>query len=195
MLYAQYDGSYLSVPGGRSRSGGGQYLGNTNQPTHINGLIAVDCSIIPVVTASAGETEYASGFKTAQMAEWSRTILASFGYPQGPTPLMGDNACATGLANNTVKIKRSKSIDMRFHWLRDRIQQGHFVAYWRKGCNNLADFFTKIIPVHEHQAQMKFLVRTPQIDARTRETVKRLAIRHSKNHGKKPAAGTAVRLT
>ena len=50
----------------------------------------------------------------------------------------------------SVKMKRSKSIDMRFHWIRDRIKQGHFVVTWIKGANNLADFFTKALPVNVH---------------------------------------------
>ena len=75
---------------------------------------------------------------------------------------MGDNDCAVGLANNTLKIKRSKSIDMRFHWLRDRIRQGQFEYQWRKGANNLADFFTKALPVHKHLELMPFLVHTPR---------------------------------
>ena len=61
-----------------------------------------------------------------------------------------------------VKIKRTKSIDMRFHWVRDRIRQGHFQVQWRKGAHNLADFFTKALPVHKHQELMPFLVQVPK---------------------------------
>ena len=32
--------------------------------------------------------------------------------------------------------------DMKYHWIRDRIKQGHFSVVWRKGADNLADFFT-----------------------------------------------------
>ena len=66
-----------------------------------------------------------------------------------------------GLANDTVKVKRSKSIDMRFHWIRDRIRQGHFTVSWVAGAANLADFFTKALPVKRHQELMKLLVHTP----------------------------------
>jgi hypothetical protein len=111
--------------------------------------------------ASAAEAEYASAFLNAQKGEWIRTILSELGYPQPPTLLMGDNKCATGLANDSIKIKRSKSIDMRFHWVRDRIRQGHFDAVWRPGSHNLADFFTKALPVYQHQALMKLLVHSP----------------------------------
>jgi hypothetical protein len=65
-----------------------------------------------------------------------------------------------GIATDTVKPKRTKSIDMRFHWLRDRVRQGQFRLVWRKGIYNLADFFTKALPVHIHQQLMPLLVRS-----------------------------------
>ncbi|KAJ1427502.1 hypothetical protein B484DRAFT_397167, partial [Ochromonadaceae sp. CCMP2298] len=38
------------------------------------------------------------------------------GFPQGPTPLISDNKCAVGIGNSTVKIRRTKAMDMRWHW-------------------------------------------------------------------------------
>jgi hypothetical protein len=103
-------------------------------------------SLIPVICASAAEAEYAALFMNARLGEVHRTILAAFGYPQGPTPIYCDNSTAIGLANKTVKPKQAKAMDMRFHWIRDRVDQGHFGVIWRNGPNNLADFFTKILP-------------------------------------------------
>ena len=54
-----------------------------------------------------------------------------------------DNTTAEGLANDTVKQKRSKAIDMRFYWIRDRVKQGQYHVYWRKAEFNRADYFTK----------------------------------------------------
>lgn len=161
ILFIQSDASYLSRANARSVVGGIFYLGNAERPTNINGAVNAISNIIDVVVASAAEAEYAGAFINAQKGEWLRTVLAALGYPQPPTLLLCDNECAVGIANDTVKIKRSKSMDMRFHWLRDRIRQGHFIMQWRKGANNLADFFTKPLPVHQHQALMPLLVRTP----------------------------------
>jgi hypothetical protein len=160
-LYIQSDASYLSRTNARSVVGGIFYLGNANNPTQINGAVNAISNIIDVVVASAAEAEYAAAFINAQKGEWIRTVLSALGYPQPPTLLLCDNECAVGIANDTVKAKRSKSMDMRFHWLRDRIRQGHFIMQWRKGANNLADFFTKPLPAHQHQALMPLLVRTP----------------------------------
>jgi hypothetical protein len=172
VYYIQYDASYLSRSNARSVAGGYHYLGNKDAPSYINGSIHSLSTIIAVTVASAAEAEYASAFLNAQKGEWFRTVLAEIGYPQPPTPLMGDNKCATGLANDSIKIKRSKSIDMRFHWVRDRIRQGHFAAIWRPGKHNLADFFTKPLPVHHHLALMKLLVHTP-VTANSRPCIRR----------------------
>jgi hypothetical protein len=75
--------------------------------------------------------------------------------------LLCDNACAVGLANDTVKMRRSKSIDMRYHWIKDRVKQTHFNVIWQKGADNLADFFTKPLPASQHQKLMHKLVASP----------------------------------
>ena len=35
---------------------------------------------------------------------------------------------------------------------------GHFVVKWIKGVDNLADFFTKALPIHQHQKIKKKIV-------------------------------------
>ena len=55
---------------------------------------------------------------------------------------------AVGLAQKSVKPKLSKSCDMRLHWLQDRVAQRQFVVRHIPGAINVADFFTKPLPVH-----------------------------------------------
>ncbi len=73
-------------------------------------------------TASAAEAELAAGFQQAQLAVRLRHTLQDLGYPQQPTLLPIDNTVAIGLANDTMNKKISKSMGMRFFWLRDRVQ-------------------------------------------------------------------------
>ena len=161
ILHMQSDGSHLSRSGARGVAGGIAYFGNIGAPTHVNGAIHVHSCLLDVVVASVAECEYASLYMLARIGEWLRTIARALGYPQPPTVIFCDNACAVGIANDSVKLHRTKSIDVRFHWIRDRVRQGHFLVEWRKGASNLADFFTKPLPVHAHQALMPFLVNTP----------------------------------
>jgi hypothetical protein len=96
-----------------------------------------------VVLASATEAELGAAFFVAKYRVMIRIILEEMGHHQPPTPLQVDNSCAHGIINNTVKQRRSKAIDMRFYWLKDREYQSQFHIYWRKGKDNLADYFTK----------------------------------------------------
>ena len=50
-----------------------------------------------------------------------------------------------------MKQKRSKAMDMRFHWLRDRTNRDQFYVYWESGKTNLADYYTKHHPVVYHR--------------------------------------------
>jgi hypothetical protein len=159
-LHTQSDASYCTRSHGRSVAGGIAYLGNSD-PTEINGPILVYSSVIQNVMASIGEAEYAAAFHTGQMASGLRKILSDLGYPQPPTYILVDNKVAHGIASNTIEPKRTKSLDMHYHWLRNRVFLQEFIVIWRKGMYNLADFFTKPLSVKDHQSVMHLLVRVP----------------------------------
>jgi hypothetical protein len=143
------DGSYLSVPGARSRAGACAFYGWKNSK-RLNGMCYAKSSILDVILASAAECEYGSLFVCARDIVWLRQIAKALGYPQNATQVWCDNSCAVNLANDTAKLSKSKAMDMRFHWLRDRVKQGHFVISWVKGEQNIADFFTKSLPASTH---------------------------------------------
>ena len=158
ILHIHSDASYLSEPKARSRAGGFFYLSDNIDMTKpnapkpkLNGGIHILSSILGNVMASATEAEVGALFHNAQDACMIRNTLEFLGHKQPATPIQTDNACAEGIANDTVKQKRSKAIDMRFYWIRDRVKQGQFIVYWRKGEDNLADYFTKHHPTSHHR--------------------------------------------
>lgn len=161
ILFNQSDATFLSLSGARSKAGGIFYCGNRDQFDVVNGAIHALSIIIDVVTGSVAESEYGSMFINGQIGHWLRVILEDLGYPQPPTLILCDNETAVKIANNSCKAKKSKSMDMRFHWIRDRVKQGQFIVRWRAGAHNLADFFTKPLPVSEHLRLMPLLVHTP----------------------------------
>ena len=141
------DGSHLSQERAGSIAGGYHHLTNKGASQFdINAPIHALCGSIPTVCGAASETEYASLYLNAQQAYFERIVLEALGYPQPPTHLYADNSAAVGIANDTVKLKRSKAIDMRYHWIRDRVRQGVFDVSWSAGPDNLADYFTKLQP-------------------------------------------------
>ena len=134
---------------------------------------------------TAAEAQYAALFMLAQEKENLRRVLDNMGYHQAPKLLLCDNQCAVGLALNSLKAKRTKSIDMRYHWIQDRVAQGHFKVVWRRGDHNLADFSTEALPVHTHQTLMRLLVHTPPSPDTTSRTPKaRRAFRWSQTQKK-----------
>ena len=159
-IFIQSDGSHASESNARSRCGGLHHLGDRpgGTDTRINGPILVVSTLIDCVAASAAETEYASLFINSREGEAIRTALEELGHPQDATPIQCDNSCATGIANDTVKQRRSRAMDVRFHWIRDRVRQGHFNVFWKKGVDNLADFFTKVHPVKHFLTMRKFFI-------------------------------------
>ena len=72
------------------------------------------------------EAELGAPFMSAQEAVVLRNCLEAMGCPQPPTPMKTDNDTANGIVNETVKQKRSKAMDMRFHCLQDRTNRDQF---------------------------------------------------------------------
>ncbi|KAI2490112.1 Reverse transcriptase (RNA-dependent DNA polymerase) [Fragilaria crotonensis] len=145
ILAVESDASYLSVVKGRSRAAGYFFLTNKplspDGPYKPNGAVHVLCHIMREVLSSAAEAELGALFHNGKEACPLRIALEEMGHPQPATPMATDNSTASGIATDTVKQKRSKAIDMRFYWIRDRVRQGQFQIYWSKGTTNRADYF------------------------------------------------------
>ena len=82
---------------------------------------------------SAAEAEIGATYINGQEAVPIRTLLHVLGHPHPATPIQVDNSTAGGFANNTIKQKRSKAIDMHFYWIYDCTSQGQFLIYWQPG--------------------------------------------------------------
>jgi len=144
ILHVESDASYLTEPKARSRAGGRHYLGNQpGKPPILNGPILDLSKAIKHVMSSAAEAEIGSLFMNLKEATVLRMTLEEMGHPQPPTPVATNNSTAAGIANRTVKQQRSKAINMRFYWVRDRVDQKQFSISWLPGKTNIADYFTK----------------------------------------------------
>ena len=102
------------------------------QPIHLNGPILEICTILKFVAVYA-EKE----------AKIIRLTLEELGHPQPPTPMHCDNTTAAGIANNTVKRKRSQSMEMRYFYICNLVKHGIVNVKWHPGQENLADYASK----------------------------------------------------
>jgi len=150
ILCIHSDAGYANEKNARSRAGGHFFLSTDDQFPPNNGAILTTASIIKAVMSSAAEAELGALFLNAKEGVYLRQILTEMGHPQPRTPLQTDNTTAEGVINNKIQPKRTKAMDMRFHWLRDREAQGQFRIHWRRGKTNLADYFTKHHPPAHH---------------------------------------------
>jgi hypothetical protein len=158
ILHIHSDASYLSVSNARSRLGGLFFLGNRSpEQDKLKGSILNVAYVIKNVVASAAESEVGECFHNAQSGAPLRVTLTELGHTQPPAPLRTDNSTASGILNAPIKQKRSKAMDMRYHWLTDRVRQKQFDVYWRPGCENLADYHTKHHSA-QHQKDMHGLI-------------------------------------
>jgi hypothetical protein len=152
IIHIHSDALYLSVSNARSRLGGLFFCGDKSpQQDKLNGSILNVASIIKNVVASAAESEVGACFHNAQSGAPLRVTLTELGHIQPPTPLRTDSSTAFGILNETMKQKRSRSMDMRYHWLTDRVRQKQFDVYWRPGRENLADYHTKHHSAQHHK--------------------------------------------
>jgi hypothetical protein len=130
ILHIHSDASYLSVSHARSRLGGLSFLGNKPaEHDKLNGSIVNVAAVIKNVVASAAESEVGACFHNAQSGAPLRVTLTEMGHTQPPTPLRTNNFAVFGILNETIKQKRSKVMDMRYHWLTDRARQKQFDVY------------------------------------------------------------------
>jgi hypothetical protein len=90
--------------------------------------------------SSVADAEIGALYLNAKEVIYLWQILFEMGHPLPPTPIQMDNTTAEGVINNKIQPKKTKAMDMRFHWLRDRKQRQQFRIYWRPGGANLADY-------------------------------------------------------
>jgi hypothetical protein len=147
-LHVHSDASYLSETRARSRVAGFHCMGNYDPASGLppNGFVSTFSSIADNVCGSAQEAEGIGIFLNAQLAIPSRDALLFMGHPQGETLIVSDNLIGVNILNGHLPPKRSRCMDMRFYWIKDRISQRQFRLEWQPGRTNLADYLTKIHP-------------------------------------------------
>ena len=84
------------------------------------------------------------------------------GHKHPSTPLQTDTSTEKAVVNVKIQPKRTKAMDMRLHWLRDRELQEQFRIYWIPGKYNYADYWTEHHPSKHHRNTRKEFI-TPHI--------------------------------
>ena len=98
----------------------------------------------PCVTLSTAESEYVALSSAVQEIVWLRALLKELGFGQKePTEVMEDNQSAIAIATGANTSRRTKHIDVRYHYVREKVKTGEIkVTYCATG-DMIADVFTK----------------------------------------------------
>jgi len=82
--------------------------------------------------------------------------MGELGYILKPIPICGDNQGSIFIASNPVTKKRSKQIDIRYHYIREVVERKLAEIFFIDGDRNPADLLTKNL------GSVKFLLFRPE---------------------------------
>ena len=111
-----------------------------------NGAVAWKSVRQECTALSSVEAEYVAAATAAREVVWLRRFLNELGYQQAPTIMRIDNEGARELATNAMISARTKHIELRYHYIRECINNNDIELIHCSSRENTADIFTKALP-------------------------------------------------
>lgn len=97
-----------------------------------------------IVTLSSTEAEYVAATTCACHCVWLKGLMEELSNEQiGTVNIMCDNSSSIKLSKNPVLHRRTKHIDVRFHYLRELVNKGKVQLVFCSSENQIADIMTK----------------------------------------------------
>ena len=104
------------------------------------------------VALSSTEAEYVAMSDASREALWLRSLYGELSLPQAkPSVIKGDNNGAIAMTRNPQFHKRSKHIDIKYHWIRDQIDEGAIEIESIRDPEQTADILTKGLAQPKHK--------------------------------------------
>ena len=141
-LIGYCDSDYANDPGAEGRRSVAGYcflLGS--------GAVSWSSKKQKTIADSTCAAEYMAASEAGRELVWMRTLLRELGFgPTHATPLLCDNSAAVLLCGDQAFHNRVKHIDVRYHWIRERVESEELVVGRIPSSGNLADVLTKALP-------------------------------------------------
>ncbi|GJW54548.1 hypothetical protein Tco_0098633, partial [Tanacetum coccineum] len=91
---------------------------------------------------SSTEAEYIALSGCCAQILWMRSQLTDYGFQFNKIPLYCDNKSAIALCCNNVQHSRAKHIDVRYHFIKEQVENGIVELYFVQAEYQLANIFT-----------------------------------------------------
>ncbi|GJR46742.1 retrovirus-related pol polyprotein from transposon TNT 1-94 [Tanacetum coccineum] len=147
----------------RSTSGSMQLLGDR--------LVSWSSKRQKSVAISNTEAEYIALSGCCAQILWMRSQLTDYSFGFNKIPMYCDNKSAIALCCNNVQHSRSKHIDIRFHFIKEHVENRVIKLYFFNTGYQLEDIFTKALG----RNRIEFLINKLGMRSFTPETLKQLA--------------------
>nr|GEY59792.1 hypothetical protein [Tanacetum cinerariifolium] len=131
----------------KSTSGGIQFLGDK--------LVSWISKKQDSNEISSAEAEYVALSASCAQVMWMRTQLQDYGFNYNNIPSYCDSQSAISISCNPVQHSRTKHIHTRYHFIKERVENGIIELYFVRTENQVADMFTKALL----KDRFKYLVR------------------------------------
>ena len=107
------------------------------------------------IALSSTQAEYVALSEAAREVCWLRSLFDELGYPQEhPTLIKGDNDGSISMAKNQQFHNRSKHIAIRWHWVRELIEQDLVTIESCRDPEQTADVLTKALARPKHNKHL-----------------------------------------
>ncbi|GJR80582.1 hypothetical protein Tco_0151367 [Tanacetum coccineum] len=100
-----------------------------------------------------------------------RSQLTDYGLGFNKIPMCCDNKRTIALSCNNVQHSMSKHIDIRFHFIKEHVENGVIELYFVNTEYQIADIFTKALA----RERIEFLINKLRMRSFTPKTLKQLA--------------------
>jgi hypothetical protein len=107
------------------------------------GIISWRSHAQKTVALSSTEAEYMAISDCSRQAVWIKTLFTELGIKLNAVPIYGDNQGSIFIGSNPVQESRSKHIDIRYHFIRECVDNRQVELMFIPGEENPADMLTK----------------------------------------------------
>jgi hypothetical protein len=117
------------------------------------GPISWQSKLQSTIAVSTMEAEYMAAFGAIQELIWTKGVLSELGFDYVDSMILNmDSQSAMALAKNPTHHKRSKHIDIKYHWLREYTFENTTVELVHCGTEDMvADVMTKALAADSHE--------------------------------------------